>query len=63
MNYDDIAIRMENIGKPIEEAILHCDNSEDLMMLASIMLTRAKYIFQNHLGEDGRKELFDLMNG
>jgi hypothetical protein len=35
-----------------------CDNSEDLLMMASVMLSRVREIMDNQIGVEGRKEIF-----
>ena len=59
-NDSDNAIvkRMKELTKPIDQQILMCDNREDLLMMASVMLSRTKEIFDLELGEEGRKEMF-----
>jgi hypothetical protein len=53
-----IVKRMKELTKPIDQQILMCDNREDLLMMASVMLSRTKEIFDLELGEEGRKEMF-----
>jgi hypothetical protein len=43
---------------PIERQIMMCDNREDLLMMACAMMTTVKDIFDNELGEEGRKHMF-----
>ena len=49
---------MKELTKPIDQQILMCDSREDLLMMASVMLSRTKDIFDLELGEEGRKEMF-----
>jgi len=53
-----IVKRMKELTKPIDQQILMCDSREDLLMMASVMLSRTKEIFDLELGEEGRKEMF-----
>jgi len=53
-----IVKRMKELTKPIDQQILMCDSREDLLMMASVMLSRTKEIFDLELGEAGRKQMF-----
>jgi hypothetical protein len=52
------AERMAELMEPINKQILMCDNREDLLMLACAMVTLVRSIFDQELGEDGRKKMF-----
>lgn len=56
-----LEIRMGELSRPIEEAILLCDDSEEMLMLASVMMVRLKTIFDTQLGTEGRKRMFRSM--
>lgn len=47
--------------RPIDTQIMMCDNRDELLMLASIMMTTSKNIFRDQLGEEGSKELFKVL--
>ena len=47
--------------RPIDQQILMCDNREDVLLLACGMMTTVKAIFDNELGEAGRKTMFEDM--
>ena len=49
-------------SRPIDEAILMCDDREEVLMLASVMMIRLKDIFDTQLGVQGRKQLFKEMS-
>ena len=49
---------MEELGRPIDEAILLCDNRDDLLMLASLMAITLRNIYDLNIGENGRKQMF-----
>jgi hypothetical protein len=55
---DDIAKRMQELMLPIEKQILMCDNREDLLMIACAMLQHVRTIFDQELGEEGRRQMF-----
>lgn len=55
MKNEDVKSRMEELMAPIDERIMMCDNVEDVLMLASIMLTTSIGIFRNTLGDDATK--------
>ena len=55
---DEVALRMGELASPIERQILMCDNREELLMMACVMLQRTKEIFDQELTVDGRKRMF-----
>jgi hypothetical protein len=58
MKNTNIKTKMIELSRPIDEAILMCDNREELLMLGSMMLVSLKDIFDSQLGVEGRKEMF-----
>jgi hypothetical protein len=50
--------RMSELMEPVEQQLLMCDNHKDQLMMACAMLQRVKELFELHLGEEGRKEMF-----
>lgn len=50
--------RMSELMEPVEQQLLMCDDHKDQLMLACAMLQRVKELFELHLGEEGRKEMF-----
>lgn len=50
--------RMRELFEPIDKAVMMCDNSEELLMMASCMMISAKEIYDNHLGIANRKKMF-----
>lgn len=55
---DNIKLRMAELMEPVDQQIMMCDNREDLLMLASCMMITVKDIFDQQIGEDGRKQMF-----
>jgi hypothetical protein len=55
---DPIKERMIELMEPIDRQIMMCDDRNDQLMLACAMLTTVKDIFDLHIGEDGRKQMF-----
>tara|TARA_B110000503_G_C6940033_1_gene326497 strand:+ start:452 stop:643 length:192 start_codon:yes stop_codon:yes gene_type:complete len=53
--------RMRELSKPIDEALLMCDDREEVLMLASVMMIRLKNMFDSQIGVDGRKKMFKDM--
>lgn len=49
---------MAELMEPIERQIMMCDDRHDLLMMASAMMVTVKDIFDNEIGEDGRKQMF-----
>ena len=58
MDNDKIKVRMSELVRPIDEAILMCDNREEVLMLASVMQVRLKDIYDTQIGVQGRKTMF-----
>jgi hypothetical protein len=58
MQDDKIRLRMMELMEPIDRQIMMCDNRNDLLMLASAMMVTIKDIFDNEIGEDGRRQMF-----
>lgn len=55
----DIQNKMMELMLPIEKQILMCDNDDELLMMACAMLQRTREIFDQVLGEDGRRKMFE----
>ena len=49
---------MTELMRPIEQQILMCDSREDQLMMACAMLQRTRELFDYHIGEAGRKQMF-----
>ena len=58
MDKDKIKVRMSELVRPIDEAILMCDDREEILMLASLMQVRLKDIYDTQIGVQGRKTMF-----
>jgi hypothetical protein len=58
MNNGRIKVRMSELVRPIDEAILMCDDREEILMLASVMQVRLKDIYDTQIGVQGRKTMF-----
>ena len=58
MDNDKIRVRMSELVRPIDEAILMCDDREEVLMLASVMQVRLKDIYDTQIGVQGRKTMF-----
>ena len=61
MNNGRIKVRMSELVRPIDEAILMCDDREEILMLASVMMIRLKNMFDSQIGIEGRKKMFKDM--
>jgi hypothetical protein len=59
MDRKETVKRMTELMEPIERQIMMCDSREDLLMMACAMMTTVKDIFDNELGEKGRKKMFE----
>jgi hypothetical protein len=42
---------------PLDRQIMLCDNEEEIMMLGTIMLTKAKTILKTQLGKDATADI------
>jgi hypothetical protein len=58
LDNDKIKVRMKELIKPIDEAVMMCDSREEVLMLASVMMIRLKDIFDAQIGKEGRKTMF-----
>ena len=56
---EEVQDRMKELMKPIDERIMMCDNVEDILMLASIMMTTSLGILRTTLGDTVAKGLVD----
>ena len=61
MDNVDVPKRMAELMEPIDQQIMMCDDRRDLLMLNCAMLQRVREIFDENLGEDGRKRMFKDM--
>jgi hypothetical protein len=52
-----ITDRMEELCAPIDKQIMMCDDREDVLMMACLMLSKCKDMFDAHLGVKGRMEI------
>jgi hypothetical protein len=57
----DIQARMGQLMVIIDQTLMLCDNEQDQLMLACAMLQRTTEIFDDILGEEGRKKMFKDM--
>jgi hypothetical protein len=53
--------RMKELMKHIDTQIMMCDDKQDLIALASIMIVTAKNIYVQQLGKDGAKTVLQTM--
>lgn len=56
---NEVKKRMSELFKPIDQQIMMCDDDNEIMMLACVMLQSAKDILDSQLGTDGRKKMFN----
>ena len=61
MNNTEIQKRMAELMGPIDRQIMMCDDREDLLMMASCMMVTVKGIFDQEIGEEGRRQMFKDM--
>jgi len=58
----EIQTRMKELCKPVEQQILMCDSSEDILMLACAMLQHVKTMMDAQIGVEGRKQILETAN-
>jgi hypothetical protein len=58
MSNDLVRKRMAELMGPIDRQIMMCDDRNDLLMMASCMMVAVKDIFDQQIGEEGRKQMF-----
>ena len=49
---------MLELMEPVDRQIMMCDDRKDILMMACAMMQRVSEIFDNELGEEGRKKMF-----
>lgn len=54
----EVEKRMNELMAPVEQQIMMCDDRQDLLMMACAMMQRTREIFDQTLGEEGRKKMF-----
>mgnify|MGYP006164697519 FL=1 len=54
--------RMKELCKPVEQQILMCDSSEEILMMACAMLTHVKTMMDTQIGVEGRKTILEEAN-
>lgn len=59
MNKNNVAKRMNELMAPVEQQIMMCDSSEELLMMACAMMQRTHEIFLQELGENGAKLMYE----
>lgn len=51
--------RVHEILSGMDNAVMMCKDNEDCLLFASCMMQKTKELFDDLLGEDGRKAMFD----
>ena len=54
----EVEQRMHELMAPVEQQIMMCDDEKDLLMMACAMMQRTREIFDQTLGEAGRRKMF-----
>ena len=50
--------RMAELMEPVDQQLLMCDTREEQLMMACAMMQRTREIFDQTLGEQGRRKMF-----
>lgn len=56
---DSDLVRIDEILSGMDNAMLMCEDYGDCLLLASCMLQKTKELFDDLIGEKGRKMMFD----
>ena len=54
--------RMKELMMPIDQQIMMCDDKEDILMLACVMLETAKRMLDAQIGSKGRTTIINNCN-
>ena len=54
--------RKAELSEPIDKQIMMCDSSDEVLMLACVLLQRVKHMMDTQIGKDGRKQIFKDAN-
>lgn len=57
-NKEDVQNKMGQFIAPMDQQLLLCNNRNEELMLACVMLQRVREIFDTQLGVEGRKQMF-----
>jgi len=58
----DVQERMKELCKPVEQQIMMCDSSEEILMMACAMLQHVKTMMDTQIGVEGRKTIIGDAN-
>tara|TARA_R110001592_G_scaffold205335_1_gene455877 strand:+ start:393 stop:581 length:189 start_codon:yes stop_codon:yes gene_type:complete len=58
----EVQARMKELCKPVEQQIMMCDSSEEILMMACAMLTHVKTMMDTQIGVEGRKQILEEAN-
>lgn len=58
---EEVRQRMQELMEPIDRQIMMTDDRKELLMLASGMLVACKEIFDQQVGEEARRKIFEDM--
>ena len=54
----EVEQRMSELMAPVDQQLMMCDDTNELLMMACAMLQRSSEIFDQVIGPDGRKKMF-----
>ena len=63
INESKVAKRMAELVKPVDQQIMMCDDREEILMMACVMLQRVRQILDSQIGVECRRQLFDTVYG
>lgn len=59
MEYDpkEVEQKMAELIRPVDQQLMMCDDRQELLMFACVMLQRVTEILDNQIGRDGRNKI------
>lgn len=51
---DEVQKRMAELIRPVDQQLMMCDDRQELLMMACVMLQRVTEIFDQQIGREGR---------
>jgi hypothetical protein len=62
-NPEEVEQKMAELIRPVDQQLMMCDDRQELLMFACVMLQRVTEILDNQIGRDGRNKILqDNMN-
>jgi hypothetical protein len=59
VNKEQVKARMAELTEPINQQIMMCDNEQEMLMMACVMVQHSHTIFCTILGEKGARVMYE----